>query len=97
MTMVTVANGTNVRLAGRFDEDNVIAVTHADKYEALHQCRGAFHQEGDQSNVWWVKIALGDGVEGWVHAVRITEGGDDQPIPDVPEQDVHEAKVTKWR
>jgi hypothetical protein len=97
MTMVTVAKKTNVRLAGRFDEDNIIAVTDVDKYEALHQCRGDYYEEGNQSNVWWVKIDLGDGVGGWVHAVRILEGGDDEPIPGVHKQDVDERRVAKWR
>lgn len=97
--MVTVTSGTNIRLTGRFDDDNVIGQTdgqHDIKYKALHQCRGDFYEEGGQSNVWWVLIDLGGGHGGWVHAVRILQGGDDQPIPDVHQQDVDERSVARW-
>ena len=100
MTQVTVADGTNIRLAGVLNADNIIGVTDAEKrnkYTALQQCKGAYYEEGNQSNVWWVEIDLGNGVGGWVHAVRISEGGDDQPIPGVPHPDVVVARhVDRW-
>jgi len=38
--------------------------------------------EGGYSNYWWVKIVAG-GDQGWVSAVLITGGNDNQPITGV--------------
>lgn len=54
-------------------------------YEALYQCAGPRATEFGTTNFWWVKINLGQDT-GWISAINIGEGGDDEPIPDVPTQ-----------
>jgi hypothetical protein len=82
-------NGTNLRLAGLLEDDNIITAINANTYQALHQCVGDRVKEGDDTNTWWVKIVAGSR-QGWVSAVRIKEGGNDQPIPGV------ETRTVEW-
>jgi hypothetical protein len=92
MTKVHVfKNGTNLRAGGyvkqvNADPDNVVEVIGAGFYEALYQCGGSAVTEGSSRNYWWVKIKEG-AVEGWVSAVRIKEGGNDEPVPGVPQRE----------
>jgi hypothetical protein len=75
--------GTNLRKGGvTRDPNNVIKVIGAGHYEALYQCPGQDVKEGDDVNFWWVKIVAGND-QGWVSAVRIATGGNNQPIPGV--------------
>jgi hypothetical protein len=80
-------NGTNLRQSGLLQDDNIIAVINADTYPALHQCVGDKVTEGDDTNIWWVKIDTGNH-QGWVSAVRIKEGKNSKPVPDVDTQPV---------
>ncbi len=90
MTHVHVfKNGTNLRLAGLLENDNIIAVVNAGTYEALHQCVGDKVTEGNDTNTWWVKIVAGN-LQGWVSAVRIQEGGNNEPIPGV------QTRIVEW-
>jgi hypothetical protein len=82
-------NGTNVRMGGAIprkdtdDPDNVVAVINKGHYRALYQCAGQDWTEGNYSNYWWVKIEYAPGKQGWVSAVRIQGGDNDQPIKNV--------------
>jgi hypothetical protein len=53
-------------------------------YRAYAQCAGEYFEEGGQHNVRWVLLDTPRGI-GWVHAVKIVEGGNDAAIPGVPE------------
>lgn len=53
-------------------------------YVALEQCTGQDVVEGDDRNFWWVRMDTGTRT-GWVSAVRIKEGGNDEPVPGVPQ------------
>jgi hypothetical protein len=80
---VHVRPGTNLRRGGvTRDPNNVIKVIGDGRYEALYQCPGQDVTEGDYVNFWWVKIIAGND-QGWVSAVRITTGGNNEPIPGV--------------
>ena len=87
MATVPVRGGTNLRRTGELDRDNKIGTVDKGDYEALHQCVGDRVTEGDDTNTWWVKIKAGNR-QGWVSAVRITIGGNDEPIRDVPQRPV---------
>jgi hypothetical protein len=70
-------DGTNLRQGGYIrrkdsDPDNVIAVIPSGFYQAHYQCGGSDVKESNGLN--------GDG---WVSAVRIATGGDNEPIPGV--------------
>lgn len=80
-------NGTNLRRTGQILSDNVIGSVNAGDFEALHQCNGDRVTEGSNTNTWWVKIKAGS-LQGWVSAVRISTGGNNQPIPGVGQQPV---------
>ena len=82
-------NGTNVRLAGLLENDNIITVINAGTFEALHECIGDKVAEGNDTNTWWVKIVVGNR-QGWVSAVRIKEGFNDKPVPGVP------TRIVEW-
>ena len=74
---------TNLRRGGIVSgPNNVIKVIGVGQYEALYQCVGERVTEGNDTNVWWVKIVAGSD-HGWVSAVRISVGGDNDPIPGV--------------
>lgn len=76
---------TNLRLGGSTrGPNNIVTVIQPGLYTAFEQCAGEEVTEGDDSNFWWVKIDTGT-EQGWVSAVRIKEGGNDQPIPGVRE------------
>jgi hypothetical protein len=90
MTSVHVfKNGTNLRRAGLLESDNIIAVINAGTFEGLHQCVGDKVTEGNDTNTWWVKIVAGNH-QGWVSAVRIKEGGNDEPVPGV------QPRIVEW-
>jgi hypothetical protein len=81
---------TNLRRGGSIHgPNNIITVLHEPAtYVALEQCAGGEVTEGTNKNDWWVRIEvpLDDTViSGWVSAVRIQGGGNDQPIKDVPQ------------
>jgi hypothetical protein len=79
-------SGTNLRRGGSTrGPNNVIRPINAGHYEALHQCAGQDVTESGHSNHWWVKIVAG-GDQGWVSAVRIAGGDDNEPIKDVPQR-----------
>jgi len=80
-------NGTNLRRSGLLRHDNIITSINADTYKALHQCEGDKVTEGHDTNTWWVKIVAGSH-QGWVSAVRIKEGGNNEPVPGVATQPV---------
>ena len=61
---------------------NIIKRIGSGEYEALYQCAGQDVSEGGYSNYWWVKIVAG-GDQGWVSAVLITGGNDNQPVTGV--------------
>ena len=101
MTKVTLFRpGTNVRRTGEIRDDNIVwnIAEAGSKFEALHQSEGDYVKEptghgGYYTNTWWVKIKVTEYIEGWVSAVRIHEGGNDESVPDVQEQDVQEEYV----
>ena len=79
-------NGTNLRRGGSTrGPDNVISVINAGNFEALYQCAGQDVTEGSNFNFWWVKIVVGS-QQGWVSAVRIATGGNNDPIPGVEQR-----------
>jgi len=89
MTTVKVFKpGTNLRTGGSTrGPNNVIKVLHDPReYEALEQCAGQDVSEGADFNFWWVRIRVSDDVTGWVSAVRIQGGGNDEPIDGVPQR-----------
>jgi hypothetical protein len=80
-------DGTNLRQGGYIrrkdtDPDNVIAAIPSGFYQAHYQCGGSDVKEGNDFNYWWVKITTSHG-DGWVSAVRIATGGNNEPIPGV--------------
>jgi hypothetical protein len=78
--------GTNLRRGGATrGPNNVIKVIGIGHYEALYQSPGQDVKEGDDVNFWWVKIIAGAD-QGWVSAVRIATGGNNQPIPGVEQR-----------
>ena len=80
-----VPGGGRVRRGGSTlgDQDNVIGhVNGGDTVTALVQCAGEKVDEGPK-NFWWVLIETEDGV-GWISAILIDEGGDNESIKDVP-------------
>jgi hypothetical protein len=80
------AENTRLRTGGsKRGPDNVIKKIQPGEYEALYQCTGQDITENGHSNYWWVKIKAGSD-EGWVSAVLITQGGENQPIPGVDER-----------
>lgn len=81
---VPVAAGTNLRRGVSVQgPDNVIGVVPAGSYTALGQCAGGAVQEGSAVNFWWVKISAGGLGDGWISAVRVLEGGNNEPIAGV--------------
>lgn len=62
--------------------DNVLAVLPADTYPADAQCTGATVTVGGATNFWWVRITA-NGQTGWVSAVTVLVGADNEPIPGV--------------
>lgn len=83
---VPVAAGTNLRRGvSVLGPNNIIgAALPAGSYTALGQCAGGSVTEGNAVNFWWVKISSAHG-DGWVSAVRVLEGGNNQPIAGVAE------------
>jgi hypothetical protein len=90
---VPVLGGTNLRLGGSTKgdvvHDNIIGPHFGvakGRYRALVQCAGEDVEEvvGERTNTnfWWVLIETPLGT-GWVSAVRIAEGGNDEPIDGV--------------
>ncbi len=64
---------------------NVVATLPAGEYRALEQCTGELVTLADGAhNMWWVRITTG-GLVGWVSAVAVLEGGNDEPIAGVPQ------------
>jgi hypothetical protein len=86
-TVPVFKNGTNLRRTGQLTPDNIIGVVNKGDFEALHQCVGDRVTEGNNTNTWWVKIKAGD-KQGWVSAIRIGIGGNNEPIKNVPQQEV---------
>jgi hypothetical protein len=81
-----VQGGGRVRSGGSTmgDPDNVAgSVGSEDIVTALVQCAGQDVDLGPK-NFWWVLIETGEDSVGWVSAVLIDEGADNQPIKDVP-------------
>jgi len=60
----------------------VIGVINAGEYLAFVQCAGEEVEERPYKNNWWVLLDTPVG-KGWVSAVRIKTGRNDQPIPGV--------------
>ena len=89
-TVVTVfQNGTNVRRGGSTQgPNNVMGSIDKGSYNALVQMAGGEVVQGSTRNFWWVLLETPVGT-GWVSAVRIDSGGNDQPIPNV-----HQAPTT---
>ncbi|RTL66150.1 MAG: hypothetical protein EKK42_18555 [Pseudonocardiaceae bacterium] len=83
-------NGTNVRRGGstKGSPDNILGAIDAGDYNAIGQCAGEQITEGENTNFWWVLLDTPVG-QGWVSAVRINLGGNDQPIPGVPSGPTH--------
>jgi hypothetical protein len=83
-TSVPVAANANLRRGvSTKGVPNVIAVLPAGNYPALEQCGGEEIVIGNARNFWWVKI-LAAGTSGWVSAVEVLEGDNDQAIANVP-------------
>ena len=77
-------DGARLRTGGSTrGPDNVIKKIDSGRYEALYQCTGQDVTEGGHSNHWWVKIVAGHD-QGWVSAVLVAGGDDNEPIRDVP-------------
>lgn len=75
---------TNLRRGGSTrGPNNVIAVIGIGFYTALEQCAGEDVVDGDDRNYWWVEIDTGT-ERGWVSAVRIKEGGNNEQVPTDP-------------
>ena len=83
---VPVAAGTTLRKgASTQGPNNIIGQPLAKgSYPALAQCAGGAVTEGGAVNFWWVKIDTPQGT-GWVSAVRVLVGGNNEPIPGVPQ------------
>ena len=82
---VPVAGGTNLRRGvSTLGPDNKIGqpLPKGD-YTALGQCAGGSVTEGNATNFWWVKISTAQATIGWVSAVRVLEGGNNEPIAGV--------------
>jgi hypothetical protein len=62
--------------------DNVIATLPPGNYKPLYQCEGQQATEDGDTNDWWVKIETIHG-PGWVSAITINLGGDNDPIDGV--------------
>ena len=62
--------------------DNVIAILPEGPYAAEVQCTGESVTEAGATNNWWVRITA-NGQTGWISAVTVLEGGDNEPIPGV--------------
>ncbi|MBP2368486.1 hypothetical protein [Pseudonocardia parietis] len=84
---VPVAAGTNLRRGvSVLGPANIIgAPLPAGSYTALGQCAGGSVTEGNAVNFWWVKISASTHRDGWVSAVRVLEGGNNEPIAGVAE------------
>ena len=80
---VPVMGGTNLRLGGstQGEPDNAIGSIPAGNYTAIAQAAGqrVWDDQHRNTNFWWVLIDTPRG-RGWVSAVRITEGGNDEVI-----------------
>jgi hypothetical protein len=84
----TVPVGANTRLRRGVSTKgvpNLVATLPAGSYPAFEQCSGEEVTLTDGArNFWWVRItALG--FTGWVSAVAVLEGGNDEPIANVPQ------------
>jgi hypothetical protein len=83
-TKVKVFTKTYLRTGGFLDgPDNRIGADPLPpgEYEARAQCPGQEIKDGAH-NYWWVRLATPRG-EGWVTAVHVATGDDDEPIPPV--------------
>jgi hypothetical protein len=84
----TVPVGANTRLRRGVSTKgipNLVATLPAGNYPAYEQCAGEeVVLDNGARNFWWVRIAA-LGFTGWVSAVAVLEGGNDQPIPNVPQ------------
>ena len=80
---VPVMGGTNLRLGGstQGEPDNAIGSIPVGNYTAIAQAAGqqVWDNQHRNTNFWWVLIDTPRG-PGWVSAVRITEGGNDEVI-----------------
>jgi len=82
-------DGVNVRrgVSHRSDPANDIGKINSGEYNAIKQCAGGQvdlkPEEGGYRNFWWVQLDTPVG-RGWVSAVFITTGDNQQPVPDVP-------------
>lgn len=85
---ITVPIGANTRLrqgVATRGVPNVLTTLPAGNYVAYQQCAGEEVVLPDGAhNYWWVQIAAGN-YTGWVSAVAVLEGGNDEAIPNVPE------------
>lgn len=83
--LVHVYRATALRAGGstRSDPDNLVQpeLLPARQYHALEQCAGEEVVVGSDRNFWWVLVAAPSGL-GWITAVDIATGGNDEPIPD---------------
>ena len=79
-------SGTNLRRGGSTrGPNNVIKKINSGEYEALYQCAGQDVTENGFSNHWWVKIVAGAD-QGWVSAVLISGGRNNEPIDRVEQR-----------
>jgi hypothetical protein len=82
-----VPGGGNLRFGGSTlgDQDNTMGkVDGGRSYPAFCQCAGEKVDEGPR-NYWWVMVETPHGT-GWVSAILVDEGGDDEPIARIPER-----------
>jgi hypothetical protein len=78
------ADGVHVRkgVSHLSDPANSIGTINSDEYTAIKQCAGGQVDEDGYRNFWWVQLDTPVG-RGWVSAVYISTGGNQQPIPTV--------------
>ena len=84
---VPVMGGTKLRLGGstQGEPDNAIGSIPAGNYTAIAQAAGqrVWDDQHRNTNFWWVLIDTPQG-RGWINAVLINEGGNNQKIDRVP-------------
>jgi hypothetical protein len=80
-----VPGGGRIRRGGstKSDPDNTVTTVEGNTCPALVQCAGQDVSIGGAKNFWWVLIDTPEG-QGWISAVLIDEGGNDEPIEGVP-------------
>jgi hypothetical protein len=79
--------GTNLRRGGstKGEPDNLIGSIPAGKYTAIAQAAGqrVWDDDDRNTNFWWVLLIDTPRGTGWVSAVRVAEGGNDEVIEGV--------------